>query len=84
MSKKKNHEKNHNSDFYVVSLVKRETTGLGFLLQETHGTPNFCIWDLCKNGAAESTKKIHKGDLLMKVNDYDLSTVSYEKGNSHS
>ena len=82
MSKKKNHEKkNHDLDTYIVSLVKRESTGLGFLLQQRESVPHFCVWELCKNGAAESTKKIHKGDLLMKVNDMDLTTVNYEKGN---
>ena len=70
----------NNQNFYTVSLVKREQTGFGFLLQQREEIPYFRIWELCKNGAAEETNKIHKGDLLVKVNNHDLTTMSYEKG----
>ncbi len=74
-------QKNRNKNIFQVNLIKREKTGLGFLLQQREEIPYFRIWEICKNGAAESTKQIHKGDLLLKVNSCDLTTLSYEKGN---
>ena len=64
-----------------VNLIKRETTGLGFLLQQRAEVSVFRICELCKNGAAESSKQIQKGDLLLtKVNTCDLTTLTYETG----
>lgn len=70
----------NSQNIYTVNLIKREQTGFGFLLQQRDEIPYFRIWELCKNGAAEDTNRIHKGDLLIKVNNYDLTTMSYEKG----
>jgi len=75
--------KNNISNIFQVTLIKHEKTGLGFLLQQRDKRPYFRIWELCKDGAAANTKKIRKGDILLRVNSCDLATMTYEKGKSY-
>ena len=65
---------------YMVSLIKREATGLGFLVREREEMPYLSVWELCKNGAAETTGKIKKGDILLRVNNHDFRHISYDRG----
>ena len=42
--------------------------------------PFFTVWEIVKNGSAEKSGKIKKGDIILKVNENDLTMVTYEKG----
>ena len=61
-------------------ITKRDKTGLGFLIRQRDEMPYFGVWEVIKNGAAECTGKINKGDVILKVDNHDISNVSYEKG----
>lgn len=72
--------KEHVGEIYCVELVKKENTGFGFLLRQSDEMPFFTVWEIVKNGSAEKSGKIKKGDIILKVNENDLTTVTYEKG----
>lgn len=65
---------------FTVSLLKRENGGLGFLIRQRDEYPCFSVWEIIKNGSAESSGKIKRGDLILKVNNEDLTNLNYEKG----
>jgi C-terminal processing protease CtpA/Prc len=72
--------KEHVGEIYCVELVKKENTGFGFLLRQSDDMPFFTVWEIVKNGSAEKNGKIKKGDIILKVNEHDLTMVTYEKG----
>ena len=67
-------------NIYTVNLVKREYGGFGFLIRQRNEIPYFSIWEIIKNGAAETNGQIRKGDIILKVNKEDLSKIGYERG----
>ena len=74
-----NNKTNENKTF-TVKILKRENGGLGFLIRQRELQPYFSVWEIIKNGSAESCGKINKGDIILKVNNEDLTSVSYERG----
>ena len=65
---------------YTVNLIKEEQNGFGFLIKQNEKIPFFSIWEIIENGPAEQNGKIKKGDIILKVNDSDLTGYDYEKG----
>ena len=65
---------------FTVNLIKRENGGLGFLIRQRAELPYFAVCDIIKNGAAEASGCIRKGDLILKVNNQDLTQVNYING----
>jgi len=65
---------------YTVNLTKEEQNGFGFLIKQNEKIPFFSIWEIIENGPAEQNGKIKKGDIILKVNDSDLTGYDYEKG----
>ena len=65
---------------FTVNLIKEENIGFGFLIKQKDEMPYFSIWEIIENGPAEQSGKMKKGDIILKVNDYDLTSYDYEKG----
>jgi 2-keto-4-pentenoate hydratase/2-oxohepta-3-ene-1,7-dioic acid hydratase in catechol pathway len=59
-----NNKTNENKTF-AVKILKRENGGLGFLIRQRELQPYFSVWEIIKNGSAESCGKINKGDLMI-------------------
>ena len=65
---------------YTVNLTKQPNSGLGFLIRQRDQKPFFSVWEIIENGSAYKSGKIKKGDVILKVNQYDLTAIDYEKG----
>ena len=65
---------------YTISLRKRENGGLGFLIRQRDEMPYFSIWEIIKNGSADQNGRMKIGDIILRVNNEDISGYSYEKG----
>jgi C-terminal processing protease CtpA/Prc len=75
-----NNNHHQESRVYTISLRKRENGGLGFLIRQRDEMPYFSIWEIIKNGAADQNGKMKIGDIILKVNNDDISGYSYERG----
>ncbi|CAF0772283.1 unnamed protein product [Brachionus calyciflorus] len=65
---------------YTVQIQKRSNGGLGFLLRQRDEMPYLAVWEVIKDGSAEQCGQIKKGDIILKINKNDLTSISYEKG----
>ena len=65
---------------YTVRLTKRDKEGFGFFIRKRDEMPYFSIWEIIKNGEADANGRIRVGDIIMRVNNEDLSNASYERG----
>ncbi|XP_029769702.1 nitric oxide synthase, brain [Terrapene carolina triunguis] len=61
-----------------VRLFKRKVGGLGFLVKERVNKPPVIISDLIRGGAAEQSRLIQAGDIILAVNGRPLVDMSYE------
>ena len=68
------------SQIYTVNLTKQSNSGLGFLIRQRDQKPYFSVWEIIENGSAYKSGKIKKGDVILKVNQHDLTAIDYEKG----
>lgn len=68
------------SNIFVVNLLKRESEGFGFLIRQRDQKPYFSVWEIIKNGSADLSGKIRRGDIIIRVNGQDLANCTYENG----
>lgn len=62
-----------------VKLFKRSEDGLGFLIKPRTQKPYVVISALVSGGMAEQSGLVQVGDVIVRVDDIDLSEMSYEK-----
>ncbi|XP_074641396.1 nitric oxide synthase, salivary gland-like [Tubulanus polymorphus] len=61
-----------------VKLVKRRQGGLGFLVKQRKEKPYVVISDLIAGSVAWESCLVHVGDIILSVNDINISSMSYE------
>lgn len=69
-----------NENVYTVSITKQLNNGLGFLIRQRDQMPYFSVYEIMENSSASKCGKIQKNDVILKVNDIDLTSIEYEKG----
>jgi C-terminal processing protease CtpA/Prc len=62
-----------NSNLIRVKIVKKCDTGLGFLIQPRTENPHVVISAIVSGGMAEKCGLIRIGDVIVRVNDTDLT-----------
>jgi hypothetical protein len=65
---------------YTVHLTKDEKYGLGFLVQQHDSYPFVSIYEVTRNGPADKSNKMLKNDVIIKVDDYDFTDMSFTQG----
>ncbi|VDI59533.1 nitric-oxide synthase, brain [Mytilus galloprovincialis] len=68
-----------NSNMIRVKIIKKIDTGLGFLIQPRSEKPHVVISAIVSGGMAEKCGLIRIGDVIVRVNEMDLSDMVYEK-----
>ena len=68
-----------NSNLIRVKIVKKCDTGLGFLIQPRTENPHVVISAIVSGGMAEKCGLIRIGDVIVRVNDTDLTGMHYDK-----
>ncbi|XP_050408838.1 nitric oxide synthase, brain [Patella vulgata] len=61
-----------------VKLIKQENGGLGFLVKQRMNKPFVVVADLVSGGIAEESGLVQVGDVILRINDIDLTDMSYE------
>ena len=61
-----------------VKLIKQRGCGLGFLVKQRTLKPNIVVAELVEGGMAEESGLIQIGDIILRINDIDVSEMSYE------
>lgn len=59
-------------------LKRNEKNGFGFSVKPRGEAPILMVSELIKNGEAELSGLIRPGDIILKINDIDVSRCSYE------
>ena len=61
-----------------VKLIKQKHDGLGFLVKPRKHKPFVTISALVAGGMAEQSGLVYEGDVIMRVNEIDVSEMNYE------
>ena len=66
------------SNLIRVKLFKRRTSGLGFLVRQRKTKPYALVSDLVVGGCADQSGLVSVGDVILRINDIDVSAMRYE------
>lgn len=72
-----------NSNLIRVKIMKRKDTGLGFLIQSRPEKPYVVISAMVSGGMAEKCGLMRIGDVILRVNDIDMTDMLYDKCVEH-
>ncbi|ESO82409.1 hypothetical protein LOTGIDRAFT_134597, partial [Lottia gigantea] len=72
------HVENNTANTIRVKLVKQEKGGLGFLVKQRTNKPLVVVADLVSGGIAEESGLVQVGDVILRINDIDLTDMSYD------
>ncbi|RUS78831.1 hypothetical protein EGW08_013416 [Elysia chlorotica] len=61
-----------------VKLVKQSYGGLGFLVKQRTLKPFVLVASIVKGGVAEESGLVQIGDIILRINDIDLTDMSYQ------
>ena len=61
-----------------VKLTKRKKDGLGFMVKSRTIKPYVIISDLIAGGLAEGSGLVQVGDTILRINDIDVTDLSYD------
>ncbi|KAK3084751.1 hypothetical protein FSP39_018259 [Pinctada imbricata] len=61
-----------------VKLIKQRMDGLGFLIKPRKIKPHVSVSALVAGGMAEQSGLVYVGDVVIRVNEIDVSDMSYE------
>ncbi|XP_071093891.1 nitric oxide synthase-like isoform X1 [Haliotis cracherodii] len=61
-----------------VKLIKQKHGGLGFLVKQRTSKPYVVVADLVSGGIAEESGLVQVGDVILRINDINLTEMSYE------
>uniref|UniRef100_C4TP54 Nitric oxide synthase 1 n=1 Tax=Ambigolimax valentianus TaxID=1338344 RepID=C4TP54_9EUPU len=60
-----------------VKLIKQKHAGLGFLVKQRTLKPFVLVASIVKGGVAEESGLVQIGDIILRINDVDLTDMSY-------
>ena len=73
-----NNNSNNNSLPTVMRCrLRYGTNGFGFSVKQRSPAPTLLVTELSRNGEAEKSGLIRPGDIILKINDTDVSQCSY-------